>query len=313
MKKFCISLLFILVSLFAGDRLISRLLSDNMKYSNDRRIAKLLYETTDISEDVILMGSSRCEHHYVSSILADSLGCTVYNCGWANSRIYSYYYLLHQILRVHTPRLICLEVKTSDWLCEDENGNGRMFVVYHYAPFFGRVDEADELFRDLGDYALFKLSSIYRYNADMSEYLSAVLRRKPCPKDENGGYVPMPYPDTELRKLITSRIDRPYNSLKIKYFERFMELCKKHDIAVVICMSPYYSHTSEDLYSVPREIAERYGAAVFDYHSAGLFLDHTEYFRDHLHLNAEGARVYTSIFARDLKEYLAGSSFWISR
>lgn len=304
MKKFCISASFILIVVFVCDRLLGQFMHDNMKYSYDSRIVKLYYETTDISEDVICLGSSRCEQHYVPSIIADSLNCTVYNAGWSNSRIYAYYYILHQILRVHTPKLICLDVKFTDYMVREDDQN--FAAVMHYAPCFGRVAEADAVFWNSNDYIPFMLSSIYRYNTNMMSYVAALLHHAPYEPDINCGYKATPRPakpDGEM-ELIRSVVNSQYDSLKIYYFEQFIELCRKHDIELVISVSPYYSRASADLYDKPKEIAKRYGVPVFDYHSKGLFLDHPEYFRDKQHLYDEGARIFTSIFAHDLKEYL---------
>lgn len=304
MRKFCISVLFVAATVFAGDRLIGRLLHENMKFGS-ASLAKLYYETTDIREDIICLGSSRCENHYVSSILADSLNCTVYNAGWSNSRIYAYFYILHQILEVHTPKLICLDVKRTDYLYDTDDDS--FSAVLHYASCFGRVAEADEVFRESGDYIPFRLSAIYRYNARIFDYIRGLLSPGPYKPSLKGGYEPSPPVSRGegVAELRNSNVDRPYDPRKIDYFKRFIELCQKNGIELIISVSPFYSHASEDLYAKPKELAVHYGIPVFDYHSGGLFLDHPEYFRDKQHMTDEGARAFTSIFAHDLKEYLA--------
>ena len=81
MKKLLISILFVLVGLFAVDRAGG--FAMQWVYNNtDNYIAeKIRYLADEADEDVILLGTSRCNFHYVSTILGDSLGMTVYNGG----------------------------------------------------------------------------------------------------------------------------------------------------------------------------------------------------------------------------------------
>lgn len=41
-----------------------------------------------------------------------------------------------------------------------------------------------------------------------------------------------------------------------------------------------------------------------DYYTIGLYHDHPEYFSDKSHVRDNGARVYSSVFAHDLKKVL---------
>ena len=92
--------------------------------------------------------------------------------------------------------------------------------------------------------------------------------------------------------------------MRIYYLEQFIELCRENDIKLFICITPKYSLMKREFYDIPKNIAERYGVPVFDYHDHQLFLGRPEYFKDNMHLCDAGARLFTSIFAHDLKEYL---------
>ena len=70
-------------------------------------------------------------------------------------------------------------------------------------------------------------------------------------------------------------------------------------------VSPAYTEADADLYDVLKDLAKEQGIPFFDYHTQGLFLNHPEYFKDNGHLWDKGARLYTSIFAHDLKGYMA--------
>ena len=69
-------------------------------------------------------------------------------------------------------------------------------------------------------------------------------------------------------------------------------------------VSPYYSIVGSHHYDVLKQVASEYNIPFFDYHTAGLYLDHPEYFWDEMHLWDKGARRYSSVFAGDLKRVL---------
>ena len=65
-----------------------------------------------------------------------------------------------------------------------------------------------------------------------------------------------------------------------------------------------YAKVESDFYDVLKETALENGLPFLDYHTAGLYQDHPDYFHDPSHLWDKGARLYSSVFARDLKKLL---------
>ena len=86
------------------------------QHTQDMSGPKLKYLANEVDADIVLLGTSRCNFHYVPSILSDSIGMSVYNGGIdASNCIYAHYFVLNQILLHHTPKIICLELMTSDY------------------------------------------------------------------------------------------------------------------------------------------------------------------------------------------------------
>ena len=96
------------------------------------------------------------------------------------------------------------------------------------------------------------------------------------------------------------------DSLKLKYVQKFIDLCRKNNIKLVFVVSPMYVKVDKDYYDPLKAIAARNHVPFMDYHTEGLFLDHPDYFRDSNHLWDKGARLYSSIFASDFKRILKG-------
>lgn len=299
MRKFICSLSFILVGLFVADRIGGAAMSWVGDHTNDVLGPKLRYLHHDIHEDVVLLGASRCHHHYLPTILSDSLGMSVYNAGVGGSdNIFSHYIALCHILQRYTPKVICLEVMPTDYCRQDDPFN----VLSFYAPLFGNCEKADSVYRLAGKHWRYQLSHLFRYNAKASSnIIGLVLNRQ---KDNDHGYIPLPKPNQFPKDPTKEETKSDIDSLKIDYMERFIGLCQDHQIKLVFTVSPKYTLVAPEHYNVLKVIAQKYNIPFLDYHTKGLYHNHPEYFKDGTHLWDEGAKLYSSVFASDLKRIL---------
>lgn len=304
MKKLLLSLFIVLVGTFVVDRFGGRAMWWVNQHTQDVSGPKLKYLVNEVHEDVLFMGTSRANCHYVPSIVADTLGMSVYNGGVdASNCIYAHYYLLCHILARHTPKIICLEVMTNDY----EPQSNAFETTSFFAPYFGRNAQADSVFRDAGTYWMYKLSHLYRYNAKAVSNLAGLFYSRQERGEQGYIYGPKPlhFPD----KLLPVATPVGCDSLKLRYLQRFISLCHDRDIRLFFVVSPSYSIAAPDRYDVLKDVAGHNGVPFFDYHTSGLYHDHPEYFKDAQHLWDDGARRYSSIFAHDLKEYLKKSPY----
>lgn len=260
---------------------------------------KIRYLADEADEDVIFLGTSRCNYHYVSSILSDSLGMTVYNGGVDGSNcIFSHYISFGLILQHHTPKIVCLELMNNDFLKFDNSFE----QISYFAPYVGRSAEADSVFAEAGNLWKYKLSHLFRYNSMAVNNLGGLF----YDSQENDicGYIPNPKPAFHPDKPFTLDLDIEVDPLKMYYLQKFIDVCRERDIKVVFAISPMFSKVDNDFYAPIDSLAKKNGIPFLDYHTSGLFLDHPEYYRDGGHLWDKGARAFTSIFAHDLKQLL---------
>lgn len=299
MKKFICSFLFVIVGLFVADRVGGIAMSWVGEHTNDVLGPKLRYLHNDIHEDIVLIGASRCHHHYLSSILSDSLGMSVYNAGVGGSdNIFSHYIVLSLILQRYTPKVVCLEVMHTDYSRQQDPFS----VLSFYAPLFGCCETADSVFRLAGKHWRYQMSHLFRYNAKASSnIIGLVLNRQ---KENDNGYIPLPKPNQSPEDPAIEETRYDVDSLKIEYIERFVKLCQNHKIKLVFTVSPKYSRVGPDYYKVLKDIAKTNNIPFLDYHTKGLYLDHPDYFKDGTHLWDKGARVYSCVFTTDLKRAL---------
>jgi len=299
MKKLLLSILFFIGGLFVVDRLGGMVMQWINVNTHDVLGPKFKYIHDEIHEDVVMLGASRCHHHYVSSIISDSLGMSVYNCGLQGSEnIYSHYVTLNLILERHTPKVVCLELMPSDF---DVNEDSFAKLCY-FAPYFGYSERADSVFRLGGLYWKYKISHLYRYNAKATSNIAGLIVSRQ--KGDDHGYIPAKESSISVGEIVEAPDITDIDEQKIHYLHLFAKLCRENGIRLVFTVSPKYIAVGPSFYDVLRNVAHEENVPFLDYHTSGLFQDRPDLFRDDKHLVDKGARLYSSVFAHDLKKAL---------
>jgi len=298
MRKFIISFSFILIGIILADRLCALIMWNINQHTHDTSGPKLKYLFNNCNQDVCFFGASRCHSHYVPSIISDTIGLSVYNAGvYASDNTLSHYIALNMVLSHHKPKVVCLELAPSDYLPGDYH------AVTFFAPYFGKCEQIDSVFRDINTYWQYKLCHLYRFNAKAVPNIVGLFVGKPQSED---GFLPKEKPIYILDSLETEVKKREYqvSDLKVKYIQKFIDRCKECDIKLLFVVSPWYLKAHPTRYDVLKEIARKNNIPFLDYHSNGYLQDHPELFHDQLHLCEEGAKIYSSKFASDLKKIL---------
>lgn len=292
MKKLLISLSAIILLLFIIDRGGAAIMHRVHYSSNDTSAPKLRYLADSCSADILILGTSRANCHYVPDSISRYTGMTVYNGGIdASENIYSHYFMLCQVLTHHTPRLVILELMPADFYRQQHPFTSLGF----FAPYIGRSQAADSVFRESGNYLLYKISRLYRYNSKAVSNLGGLIL-PPSRKNESG-FLPLPVSGgSKNLQLNKERTDREIDSLKLSYLGRFVNKCRESGIELIFTVSPCFSIADSSLYAPLREYAVNQGIPLYDYHTTGLFHNRPDLFRDRLHLNEQGAREFTGTY-----------------
>lgn len=303
MKQFVVSIIIIILGSFIADRAVGELMWWVNQHTQEHACYKINKMVNDVEAEILLMGTSRCHQHYVPSIIKDTTGMSVYNGGInASDNIYAHYILLNLIFDRYKPDVICLEVSTNDFCTQEEPFNSIGF----FSPYFGRNEDSDSIFRLAGVYWPYKLLHAYRYNAKATSSLAGLFFSPDHTPDD--GYVPQPQPVHPV-SVAPPHFECPINvdSNKLRYLQKFIDICKDNDILLVFTISPEYSYVKKDHYSLLKDIAMKNNIQILDYHTKGLFISNPELFHDGAHLWDKGASLYSSIFASDLKHIIDNS------
>lgn len=301
MKKFLQRLLIIIVITFVADRALSYVVNIFYKTTTTTNEHKLIAVTYKMTDPVVFMGSSRAHHHYVPSIISDTLKKGVYNAGlWGMRNIYFQYGLLSNILERYTPETICLEIHPTDYL---ETPFSTTEAVGPLTPFIGYSPGCDTVLKQAGFYYKGEVSHLYRYNGEFANLLAGNLSTRTLDADK--GYKALYGKlDTAIVAIKPEKFPFPVSKDKLKYLQAFIDKCKEKKIQLILIYSPMYAVEKTNLFQVPDSIAKKNNIPfINDYQQAGITGDSHNFF-DFGHLNDEGAKKYSALIASELKQYI---------
>lgn len=300
-KKVLIGLVSIIVLLVVADWAVgtwSEKMYYNSKYGIFRRQIYCMLESQD---ELLIMGSSRANHQYVTSIFEDTLGMKAYNAGSEGMCIYYQYAILSSYVdRLAFPKLVVLDVQDLDII----PSSGATFTLDaaldRLAPHYGQFDGVDSLFalQDWKD-RIKLLSKTYRYNSKLVQTIKC--NYLPEPEDKGYEVVKGKLPDdVEFETEASDETD--FEPLKVEYMQKFIDLCKDNNIPLLLVYSPIFRNGESPAMKKIAEMAKASGVPFWDYSNEPTIIKR-ENFRDKMHLHDEGAHVWSSFLANKIKSY----------
>lgn len=250
--------------------------------------------------DVVIMGSSRAHHHYVSSIFADSLGVTVYNAGVDGNGIVLSKGLYEMMAKRYTPKIVLYDVEPAfDINMNAEDGNNTRYIGLlrpycndaQVKQIITRVD-VSEKYKDL--------SALFRYNSKIIELLKDYVTLGDYTID---GFAPL---YGELKREPEKRMEakKPkIDTLKLSLLEEFVAELSKSDTRLIVMASPKYASCSSEELDPVKDICDKYGVFFGDYYCVSEF-QKKELFKEKMHLNETGAKEFSSHVAGCLKSIM---------
>ncbi|MDB5119509.1 MAG: hypothetical protein JWN56_727 [Sphingobacteriales bacterium] len=306
MRKFLIKLFIVTVITLIADRVLALIVGHFYKTTTTADEYKLNQVTYKLKAPVIFMGSSRCHHHYVPSIISDTLKTDVYNAGlWGMRNIYFQYSLLSNIVENYTPKTIILEIHPIDYLHTPFSDIETMGVL---TPFIGYSSGCDEVLKKAKLYNKTSLSHLYRYNSLFPNIIAGNIAQRSNPADK--GLKPLiGQLDIKSGDIKPEKFPYPVDEEKLRYLQLFVNVCKQKKIQLIFIFSPMYAvEKRSSLFIIPNKIALKNNIPFINHYYLEGITGHAEYFFDYGHLNSEGAKKYSSIVASELKQYFKKKS-----
>lgn len=295
MKKFLLYIVVFAIGLFVIDRLGGVLLDRQYakSYNNENRAYRFA------NEDILILGSSRASHHYDPRIISDKMGLTCHNYGKDGQRIFYHYGILNLILSHHSPKIVIYDVNATDVeiLSSESNFSG----LSSFYPLYDSDDTIKNLIKLQGELTEVKvnLSHLYRHNSIFIDYFK---------KNESGGngFSSVDGLWDEDISLMDEDKNPTHCELKHEYMERLIQICLERGVYLVLAVSPKYALSDRGgvttKYLPLEQLAKDKGISFYYFEQDTTFIKHREYFKDILHLNRQGAELYSQMIATKLDE-----------
>lgn len=304
-RKFIIKGLVFLIMVVFFDFLLGLIMGkmEEMAMENNPSEMQADYTVKKVHSDVLIIGASDASHSYVPEILRDSLNLSVYNCGNDGEPSLYHIAVVNCILDRYSPKQIIWSVSPM-WLSNKNanEDNNRLSVL---KPFYKDYPYCREVVNKKSKYEFIKCwSNSYIYNSNLFNYLSCIIQH---PKEfQYGRYKPLTtaneYVELQERDLNEAFT---YSEEIAENLSKTLKRCDEKGVNVVLVFTPRYEKSYyNDLVSYKKiqEIAKDNNAFLLEDFYRNPIIYKPEYFYDFAHLNDEGAHLFTSLLAENLKQ-----------
>ncbi len=268
-------------------------------FSQDSGKFARINKAIESEADIIILGSSTVNRHYVPEIVSKKLGKTCYNAGVQGQGLVFHTALQEMILKNQKPEVFVLNLDLN-MLSERADVSQRLgYLLPLYDRYPKIVENKLNLKSPLEKVKLW--SNLYRYNSTIVHALRYRLRSQ---KDYDG-YRPLIgiIDSSQAPENVHVAPNRDVSEHLVDVLKSCIELTKHNNVQLVFTISPYYSSMGHELNNsqeTMKKIAFDYGIPVFDYSNHPQFLMKKEFFKDHLHLNHQGAQLLSKLLANDI-------------
>lgn len=259
-------------------------------YGQTRRLNDISYNVTD---SVIVLGSSLARYNYNPATLEDSLGMSCYNCGEERNGIVLMLGRFSLITSRYTPSLIIYDVECDYDLRRDNLRQYLPPLRYYYGrpcvdTLFAAVSAAEPLLM---------LSGCYHYGYDVAQLVGDHIRPNHL---HYKGYNPKPW---SMRRPPEPTAEEPFehSPAKLALLDRLMCCCDSLGIPLVLTISPKYGATSDSVFTPLTRMAASRGVPVINHFCDTVYNTRAELYMDPIHLNSRGSGLYSSQIASEIK------------
>lgn len=292
-KSLLIVLALILLDLLAG--FLLRMLYFSQK-SNP--LYRTTYTLHKVNKELIILGSSRANHHYSDSVLQADLQKKYYNGGIDGEFFVYSYAMLHGITKRYKPSLLIMDVN-PDALSNriyNSNSSAKLRPYYREDKFYldiaGRFDPYEKIKA---------VSKIFPFNGKLFSIIYGNLKTDPT---DTIGYFPL-LGSKDSAVFFNKKAVKPVaNDPKLeRIFDECLHMAKFNNINLVMIISPLFEYRAEDDASVNKmkELCTKHKIPLLDFGHSPNFSGKKELFYDIDHLNHEGAVLFSKELAQKLK------------
>ena len=289
MQRFLKHTFLFLAILFTASLLLDVLYTAIISHSKERNKVENIINTTNKKYDIIFMGTSRANNHFVTKVFEDK-GYNAFNYGISGAHLFETSLLLKlMIANKYEIKNLVLEADLS--ICNEKRDEG---TTARFMPYIHGNEIIKKHYENESDFYQIYYLPFYRYikfdNKIGFRELYDVASKKPTNTLHNRGY----YPLISHKK---GNMKNDISSLKVirnKYYEEIKQICKQKNIKLTVVMTPMCENTKGLNYF--NKVQQLYP----EIHNFENVITDDKYFASCGHLNNEGAVLYS----REILQYL---------
>jgi len=257
---------------------------------NNRRKVGFAYTSKPKKIDVVILGSSRADNHFVSQMFKEK-GFYTFNFGMQGSRLFESDLILKILLdKKNIIKNVIVEVDLN--LRSDLNEYSESNVL-KFMPYLHDSKIIRDHVKDLEGGSFLYYIPFYRYikyetKLGFREVFFSAANKKSKELDY-GGYNALQVSDVKLESNISNFLPG-----RNKYYEDIKQLCKKNNINLIAVMTPMCQNTKGT------EYFEKVKNIYPEIHNYSNVVKEDKYFSSCGHMNDAGAKIFT---ARILKDF----------
>jgi len=269
------------------------------------KYARVVNTIQQDDSEILIMGSSHANRHYIPKILEEKLNMTCYNAGVQGQYIIFQTALLKMILKNHSPKLIILNVDDW-WMYKSDEAYERLADLYPY--YWDYREEIEPILALNPKFRNFKmLSTAYQTNSTIVHAIKYFLQ----PQKDYDGYIPL-YHKMEVPETIkpedrenTGEIDNNFVTL----LEDFIHLANDKNVDLILILSPIAVTIDREKFNyesfeMMKSMADKHNIPFIDFTNNDSFVEQYELFNDYGHLNNDGAILFSKIVGEKIKEIM---------
>ena len=301
-RQFWIKCLIVATAIFLADRGIGSLLQHYYAKIHSGEQGRLTYVIDSVHTPILVLGTSRAAHHYVSDLIADSFHRSCYNAGKDKQGLFYQQAVLATILRRYHPSYILLDLSPIAFAPSEADPDELSVLL----PYYTRYPEIRAALRKKSPWEPVKtLSTLYRYNSLCLQVAFDILSRREDTSIHNG-YIPNDQSLTPpwSTPYTTDQTTATPDSALVNSFQAIIRLARQQDCRLAVVVSPLFFRPDSSTSSIrlAAEVCRRNNIPFLDYTRQSSFNQHPGLFSDEQHLDHTGALLFSSLLCKDLQK-----------
>ena len=290
MKQFLVFIVKIVVVLLLVAFALDFIYTTVFVQSKTRNKVENVINSEPQNYDVIILGTSRANNHFVSELF-EKEDVKTFNYGMSGAHLFETSLML-KLMVERGWNIKNVIVETDLNLSNEKRDDG---TFGRFMPFIHQSKTITEHFKNETDFTELYYVPFYRYiQFDSKIGFRAwykTLIDEPTNSLANKGYYPLGFnPKANMKNNIESLVP-----LRNRYFEEIKQICKSNNINMIAVTTPMCSNVKGMDYF--KKVKKLY-PEIKEYEH---FVEGDHYFSSCGHLNDKGARAYTSKIIEDLE------------